>query len=313
MLSRRAFLIGAGAAIPIGMSGYAMALEPKRDLEVITYSISPPDWRMSDGVLRIGVIADIHACDPFMPAHRIESIVDVAQSLEPDMFVLLGDFVEGLHGFYARPLPMGDWASPLATLRSPLGSYAILGNHDWWHGDGNGSRQVRVALESRGIPVMENDAVRLQMPGGAPFWLGGIGDQLAFKASHTGVDDLPGLTARIPDDGAPAILLVHEPDIFPFVPNRWGLTLAGHTHGGQIALPLIGRFPVASHYGRRYAYGHIVEGDRHLVISAGLGVSGFPVRFGVPPEILMVEVGSPEALALHHANDRPEPAEFGTV
>src|SRR5262249_47390197 len=105
-------------------------------------------------------------------------------------------------------------------------------------------------------------------------------------------------TARIPDDGTPAILLVHEPDIFPHVSSRWGLTLAGHTHGGQIALPLVGRFPVASQYGQRYAYGHIVEGGRHLVISAGLGVSGFPVRFGVPPEVVLLEVGSPEALAL---------------
>src|SRR5688572_33033561 len=98
MLSRRAFIIGAGAAIPIGMSGYAMAVEPKRDLEIVTYSISPPDWRMSDGVLRIGVIADIHACDPFMPAQRVERIAAAGQAREADMFVMLGDFVEGLHG-----------------------------------------------------------------------------------------------------------------------------------------------------------------------------------------------------------------------
>ncbi len=302
MLSRRAFLIGSGAAIPIGMSGLAMAVEPKRDLEVVTYRISPPDWRTSDGVLRIGVIADIHACDPFMPAQRISKIVDVAQSLEPDMFVLLGDFVEGLHSTFARPLPMGEWAAPLGELRSPLGSYAILGNHDWWHGGADGPRNVRAALEARGVPVMENDAVRMQTPGGAPFWLGGLGDQLAYRRSRTGVDDLPGMTARIPDDGTPAILLAHEPDIFPLVSSRWGLTLAGHTHGGQIALPLVGRFPVASRYGQRYAYGHIVEGNRHMVISAGLGVSGFPVRFGVAPEVLMIEVGSAEALALDAMN-----------
>jgi predicted MPP superfamily phosphohydrolase len=208
---------------------------------------------------------------------------------------------------------LGEWAAPLGTLSSPLGSYAILGNHDWWHGGPDGSRHVRMALEARGVPVMENDAVRIDRPGGGSFWLGGLGDQLAFKASRTGVDDLPGLTARIPEDGTPAILLVHEPDIFPHVSTRWGLTLAGHTHGGQIALPVFGRFPVASQYGQRYAYGHIVEGNRHLVISAGLGVSGFPVRFGVPPEVLLVEIGAPEALALHHANNRTEPAELGAV
>src|SRR5690606_31350633 len=109
---------------------------------------------------------------------------------------------------------------------------------------------------------------------GSSFWLGGLGDQLADKATKTGVDDLDGLTARVPDDGRPAILMVHEPDIFPEISARFGLTLAGHTHGGQIRLPILGRFPVASDYGQRYAYGHIAEDTRQLVISGGLGVSG---------------------------------------
>ena len=92
-------------------------------------------------------------------------------------------------------------------------------------------------------------------------------------------------------DTAPTILLVHEPDIFPNVPSRVSLTLAGHTHGGQVTF--MGYAPrVPSRYGRRYLYGHIVEDGRSLLVSGGLGCSGLPVRFGRPPEIVVVELGS---------------------
>lgn len=293
MLTRRAFMVGGSALSAVALSGYSIAVEPNRGPLVITYQVSPADWRPIDGVLRIGVVADLHACDPFMSRRRIEEIVVAANEMRPDLFVLLGDFVEGLHPFFARALPMDDWTAPLADLHAPLGTYAILGNHDWWHD----APAVKRALDTRRLPLMENDAELIALPGGGGFWLGGLGDQLAYKGTGTGVDDLAGLTARIPDDGRPAILLAHEPDIFPQVPDRFGLTLSGHTHGGQVRLPLLGRFPVASHYGQRYAYGHIHEGNRNMVISAGLGCSGLPIRFGVPPELVMVEVGTPEALA----------------
>ena len=131
---------------------------------------------------------------------------------------------------------------------------------------------------------------------GPAFWLAGIGDQLAYPLGFgrfQGVDDLPGTLAQIPEDGRPIVLLVHEPDIFPAVPARVSLTLAGHTHGGQVDLPFIGRPIIPSRYGQRYAYGHVVEDDRHLIVSGGLGCTGLPVRFGVPPEIVLVELGAP--------------------
>ena len=110
------------------------------------------------------------------------------------------------------------------------------------------------------------------------------------KIAYTGVHDLAGTLAKITDD-APVILMAHEPDIFPEVPSRVALTIAGHTHGGQIRI--FGMTPVVpSKYGSRYAYGHIVEDNRHLVVSAGLGVSGIPLRFGSPPEIVVIELGS---------------------
>ena len=179
--------------------------------------------------------------------------------------------------------------------------HAVLGNHDWWDDDAaqaarRGPVESRRVLEAQGIPVMENDAVRLTH-GGRPFWLAGLADQNAFYPQHVwqGPDDLPGTLAKVTDD-APVILMAHEPDIFPQVPERVALTLSGHTHGGQVRI--LGWSPVTpSHYGNRYAYGHIVEGGRHLIVSGGLGVSGVPVRLGVPPEIVLVELGEPPQVA----------------
>jgi predicted MPP superfamily phosphohydrolase len=106
-----------------------------------------------------------------------------------------------------------------------------------------------------------------------------------------GADDLPGTLARIQTDD-PVILLVHEPDIFTQVPPRVALTLAGHTHGGQIKFPMMPPLLVPSEYGARFAYGHIVEQDRHMIVSGGLGTSIVPLRLGVPPEILRIQLGA---------------------
>jgi predicted MPP superfamily phosphohydrolase len=143
------------------------------------------------------------------------------------------------------------------------------------------------------IPVLENDVVMLGAQG-QRFWLAGLGDQLAHRLGHghfRGVDDLPGTLARVSTDD-PVVLLAHEPDIFPRVPARVALTLSGHTHGGQIRVPVIWPVFVPSKYGARFAYGHVVESGRHLIVSGGLGTSIIPARFGVPPEIVHIELGA---------------------
>jgi predicted MPP superfamily phosphohydrolase len=187
-------------------------------------------------------------------------------------------------------VPHAVWAAELKRLRAPLGVWAILGNHDWWY-DVEG---VRKALGEVNIPVLENQAVPLGEEGNR-FWLAGIGDQIAHRIGRNrfrGEDDLPGTLARVRTDD-PILLLVHEPDIFPRVPDRVALTLAGHTHGGQIRVPLLWPSFVPSAYGARYAYGHIVEDHRQMVVSGGLGTSIVPLRLGVPPEIVHVEVRGP--------------------
>ncbi len=210
------------------------------------------------------------------------------------MTLLLGDYVPSLRRFRTAVVPPAEWGRALADLTAPLGVYGIIGNHDWWH-DIDG---VRSAFAANHLPLMENDVVRLEPKDGPAVWLIGLGDQLAHPlgdGNFRGEDDLPGVLARIPEDGAPIVLMAHEPDIFPRVPERVSLTLSGHTHGGQVDLPLLGRLIVPSEYGQRYAYGHVIEDGRQLIVSGGLGCSVLPIRFGVPPEIVLIELGGAAA------------------
>ena len=339
MVTRRTVLKAAAAfgATTLGFAGYAFGIEPALRLRVQPYRIRPAGWPQTLR-LRAAVIADLHAGEPHMSATHIRRIVDRANALKPDVHLLLGDFAAG-HRWVSRMMQPEEWAPELARLEAPLGVHAVLGNHDGWDDldaqkRGYGPVVGRPALEKHGIKVYENDALRLTK-NGQPFWLTGLGDQIALfewrrsptdvdaavvaasagaavstpnssrmgrgRAHMIGVDDLPGLLAKITDD-APVILMAHEPDIFPKVPDRVAVTISGHTHGGQVRL--FGYSPVVpSRYGNRYAYGHIVEtrtgtiateGPRHLVVSGGLGCSIFPVRFGIPPEIVLLDIGGPD-------------------
>jgi predicted MPP superfamily phosphohydrolase len=290
MMSRRGLLRLLGGAFlgGAGMLSYAM-FEPRYRLVTTAYRFTPPRWPKSGKPLRIAALADLHACDPWMPLPRIEEIVRATNALKPDLVVLLGDYVAAIHRFKTRVVEIEDWTAALAKLEAPLGKFAVLGNHDWWT-DPEGVRQ---GLARNGIPVFENEALKLRAPDGLEFWLAGLGDQLARgnrRGGYEGVHDLPKTMRAITDD-APAILLAHEPDIFPEVSDRVSLTLCGHTHGGQVRIPFIGAPVVPSRYGQRYAYGHVVEAGRHLVISAGLGCTQLPVRFGSPPEIVVLDLG----------------------
>jgi predicted MPP superfamily phosphohydrolase len=289
-ISRRSLLtlIGGAGLSGIGFSSYGFAIEPRSRVAVTRYTIRPTGWLAGGQRLRIAVLADIHACEPWMPVSQIDNIVAQTNNLKPDLVVLLGDYVAAIRRFGTNIIPPQAWAKALAALSAPLGTHAVLGNHDCK----TDISAIRAAFEANQIHLMENDSVRLTPTGNRAFWLAGLGDQAERR------DDLSGTLAGIPDNGEPLILLAHEPDIFSEVPARVSLTLCGHTHGGQVALPFFGRPIVPSNYGDRYAYGHIVERDRHLIVSGGLGCSKIPVRFGVPPEIVVVDIGDEPGITI---------------
>ena len=266
------------ASLLLALAVWGFVIEPGR-LVVHEVRLVLPGWPAALAGLRIAVVADIHAGAPHVGLDKVERIVATVDQTRPDMVVLLGDYVVGFRrtGF-GETIPPEDTARVLASLRPPLGVFAILGNHDWWF-DGE---RVRRAFRAAGIVVLENEAVSVTRDGQA-LWLVGLADLWTRRP------DVTGALGGVPD-GAPAIVLTHSPDVFPDVPARVALTLAAHTHGGQVRLPLIGPPVVPSRYGQRYAAGHVVEDGRHLFVTTGIGTSIIPIRIGVPPEIAVLTI-----------------------
>ncbi len=252
-------------------------LEPRR-LVVARSELELPGWpRALDG-FRVALLSDLHVGSPFWDLDALAKLVERTNAENPDLVLLAGDY-------QINDVPGGRWvdaepiAARLGALRAPLGVFAVLGNHDWW----NDGERTRRAFASHGITVLEESAKELAR-NGQRFYVVGLADQLTRSSSPRAA------LAQVPS-GSPTLLLVHEPDVFESFP-RLGLsptlTLAGHTHGGQVWLPLLGRRVVPSDFGERYAYGHIVEAGRHLFVTSGVGTSVLPVRFLVPPEIAVL-------------------------
>lgn len=257
---------------------WGFVIEPAFFLVETRAEVRPRGWpRELDG-LKIALLSDIHAGSPYISTARIKELVARVDGAKPDLILLLGDYmIQTVVG--GKFMPPEELALLLKDLKAPLGVYAVLGNHDWWL---NGPR-VRDALAKQGIIVLENEAVRLAR-GGKSFRLLGLADQIErhpdFRAA---------LAAAGPD---PVLAMIHEPDFFPEIPARIALTFAGHTHGGQVRLPLLGSLIVPSRFGQRFARGLIEEEGRLLYVTSGVGTSIIPVRFCVPPEYVVLTLRS---------------------
>jgi len=227
--------------------------------------------------LRVAILTDLHVGSPFNGIVRLRDVVRRTNAARPDIVCILGDVVM-IHGIVGgRQVPPEQIGAELRHLSAPAGVVAVLGNHDGWFDHD----RVRAALETSGVRVIEEASTRIETPAG-PLWFAGISDL------WTGRHDIAAALSSVRDDGASVVLLTHNPDVFPFVPGRVALTLAGHTHGGQVRLPLIGRPVVPSQFGQRFAAGHVVEGGRHLFVATGIGTSILPVRFRVPPTVTLL-------------------------
>lgn len=257
---------------------YAFFIEPNR-LVMHEETIQLQNWPASFNNLKVAVVSDLHVGSPFIDAQKLQLIVTKINQAQPDLIVLLGDYViqNVWGGKFVEPEII---AENLKGLRARYGVYAVLGNHDWWYGD----ERIKRALEANGIRVLDDDVARIEQNGQA-IWLAGL------KDAWTNRTDIEGTLRKVTDEN-PVIALTHNPDLFARIPTRVVLTLAGHTHGGQVNLPLVGRLRVPSMYGQRYAAGHIVENNHHLFVTTGVGTSIIPIRFRVPPEIVILTLTS---------------------
>ncbi len=259
MISRRKFLkfVAGLGAFGTSSAAYGVGVEPLLRLNVARYHITPPRWPVGFE-LKLAVIADLHACDPWMSPAHIEAIVARTNALNADAVVMLGDYVAGHRYMVRRALEAAGipvYENDVARLTK--GRHAV-----WLAGLGD-----QLAF----LPARRYRTIR-----------------------RIGVDDLDATLAKVTDH-APVILLAHEPDIAARVPGRVALQLSGHTHGGQVRL--FGWSPVVpSRYGNRLAYGH-AKFNCDVIVSGGLGCSIMPVRLGVPPEIVEVTLGAGAAVA----------------
>ncbi len=254
---------------------WGFLIEPGR-LVVVREELSLPRWPRALSGLKVALLSDLHVGAPFWGLEQLSTLVERTNAEQPELIVLAGDYLVGSEPGGTQ-VPPDAIAERLSALHAPLGVLAVLGNHDWDDGE------TRRAFEHYRIRVLEDESVRLQR-GKHEFWVVGLADQITRRSQPRAA------VAKVPAN-APYLLVVHEPDVFESF-GRLGitpaLTLAGHTHGGQVWLPLVGRAVVPSEFGRRYAYGHVVEEGRHLFVTAGVGTSILPVRFLVPPEIVLL-------------------------
>lgn len=232
--------------------------------------------RMPTGAapVTVALLSDIHVAGPNMPPSRVDRIIRRVEALRPDLIVLAGDFLSD-PGIGITPYPIDVAIAPLANLRAPLGVYAVIGNHDHW---GHRGEAVRRELARRGIIVLANEARRV-----GPLALGGLDDELVQRHRVTR------LLAEMRSLGGGPVLLSHSPDEFALLPRNSGFQLAGHTHCGQVSF--FGWAPVTnSRYGQRFACGIVRERGNVLIVTAGLGTSVVPFRFGAAPDIWLVTI-----------------------
>jgi predicted MPP superfamily phosphohydrolase len=275
VFTRRNFLgLAAGSAAALAFYAGEIA---RHELEIVYLTIKLRRLPDAFAGMKIVHISDFHFEEYTEPAF-LDAIVRKVNAAAPDLVVLTGDFVS------SKPLPrhfsvgLGyQCAEHLGRIKCPL-RYAILGNHDCLVG----SRAITDALHSHGIPVLANSSVPLER-NGQRVWLAGIKDVL---------EDKPDLGAALPSSRSerePVILLAHEPDFADYaLGRRVDLVLSGHTHGGQILLPLLPPLLLPD-MGVKYVHGLFRLGDgMQLYVNRGIGAVTLPFRFRCQPEITVI-------------------------
>jgi uncharacterized protein len=233
-----------------------------------------PQWRRP---LRVAFLSDLHTGSHSDDVVRLNAIIDDAAALAPDLVLFGGDYVN-MQPFGGGRVPPHTIAAILARLDVPLGRFAILGNHDYVYGE----RAVMDAFEHHGITVLDHARRSMRFQNHSV-------DVIGVPDAHVTRAEAYALLAGLSPD-KPTIVLAHDPVWFAHLPAGPHLMLAGHTHGGQIRLPGIGIVRTATKAPRRWIHGLVEERGQYLYVTSGIGTSGVPVRWGVPPEFAVLDM-----------------------
>lgn len=274
--TRRQFFRAAVAAGTVAIVGDAILLEPNRP-RLVRKEFFLPRWPERLDGFKIALLSDFHY-DPYFSVHPLHAAIPLVNSLRPDLIALTGDFVSAPHtgderkaAFAAEPC-----AHLLRQMTATHGLWAVMGNHD----DGTDPEHVTRALQAENIRVLANHSDPIERDG-ARIWLAGVNDVLS------GTADLPQTLRRVPA-GEAVILLAHEPD-FADEASRFpiDLQLSGHSHGGQIRIPLLPPLYLPE-LARKYIWGEYHVSSLTLYTNAGLGTLLIPMRLNCPPEITLL-------------------------
>lgn len=292
-IARRRFLFdapltlaGAGA---FGVAARSTLIDPW-GLAVRRYRVAIRGLPASFEGMRIAHVSDLH-CGPRVARAFLDEAIERAIAIKPDVYLLTGDYVS--HGPDQIPHAAELVSRLVNDSAARFGVVGVLGNHDWYAG----GRRVRDALRSVGAHMVDNDRIFLDgaagrvtlsesgAPGAESLCIAGLGDL------YEDIQDPAAALASV-DASTPRLVLAHHPDTaeLPQLTQRIDLMLSGHTHGGQVRLPFIGAPIVSSSYGQKYV-GGLVQGPLFpVVVSRGVGMSILPVRLGVAPELVEIEL-----------------------
>jgi len=287
-ITRRRFLIAAGAAGAAAIAGDAIALEPNRP-RIVRKDFFLPRWPERLNGFTIALLSDFHF-DPYFSVHPLHAAIPMVNDLRPDLIALTGDFVsvpltENRKSVNRKKAASAaePCAALLRQMTAPHGLWAVMGNHDYE----TDQRHVTAALEAENIHVLANQSQAIERDG-ARIWLAGINDVFSKTA------DLHKTLRGVPN-GEAVVLLAHEPDFADAAARvPIDLQLSGHSHGGQVRVPLLPPLylpPLA----KKYVWGEYRVGPLNLYTNAGLGTVLVPIRLNCPPEITLLTLRSGEA------------------